>query len=342
MDRFHAVNRSYQRIEEEEQGERPGAVDSRSRRSPSLRGILRPPRIQQDQRRASAGDELRRKGPTQFDLEQGYPSILETDVILPLQGGRIDDASSVSYEGIASIRLPSFVSSDGTETEGSYCTAQLIPAVTSMSIGSGDIGGDSDREFLSCREGSDRLSIFSDAKSFGSRPSSNRDSDGETFYTCRRLNDQGLRSVLAVPTNVNMDQAFNIPLHVFAQSIKEEEHRKEQARYRNRYIWWPVKIMTLIALIAGAIATTVILVKKSRSTDQLEDNTVASVRPFTETTVPTSANASQVPSFAPSSEAALAKLVPSMAPFVAENKQTISPTLFIFITSNFQELDEVP
>lgn len=358
MDRLDGANRpTYQRINEAD-ARRSSPRRSReaiSRRAGSLRGILRPPRIHRDQRRSSTGG-IPKDRKVEGDLEQGYPNILETDVILPVRGGSMEDASSVSCEGSISIRLPSF-SSDGTETDGSFRTAQLIPTVTSKSIGSGDYGRDSegdflscredsDREFLSCRECSDHLSVFSDAKSFTSRPFLHRDSDGDSFYTCRRLNNQGLRSALAVPTNVNTDQAFNIPLHVFAQSIQDEEKRKQKARYRNQYIWRPVKIMTVIAFVIGAVATTVLLVqKRSRNSDQSEDNlsqslagastTIATAMPLT---------MSQIPSFAPSFKSSIGmdQLVPSVAPWVDENKQTLGPTLFVFITGNFQEIKDVP
>jgi hypothetical protein len=326
-------------------------TDTLNRQSHSLKAILKPRGISLERRRASTESILEER--QNLDLEAGYPAAIDANVILPATGA-MEDASSISDEGYEWVGPPSF--SDGTETDGSFLTAPMIPAVQTMSIGAGDFSRSSDQDFLSCREGSDQFStgsVFADARSIASLRSSHRDSDGDSFYTCRRFNDQGLRSVLAVPVKVNTDHAFNIPLHVFAETIAEAALRKQTEHFRNQFIWRPVKIMSFLAVVATAIALAIVLSKGTRATEVLS-GTDGKVTPAT---VLVDSVPSAIPSMAPLSSslpstifsmpmaATLESLVPSAAPWPADNNNqwtTISPTSFVLITGNFEEIDDWP
>lgn len=293
-----------------------------------LKGMLNPQRNSIKQSRETSGAIP--KDRQELDVEEGYPSMIETEVMILPTIGMMEDASSVSYEGFQCVRFPSLIS-EGTETDGSFRTAPMMPDITSMSIGTGNFGSCNDQDFLTCREGSDQFStgsLFADARSF---VSAHRDSDGDSFYTCRRFNDQGLRSVLAVPTNVNTEQAFNIPLHVFAQSIAEA-NRKQTEGLRNRLIWRPVKVMSFLAVFAAAVASAILL---SRGKQASEANRGAdSQRPNL-----TDAVLSTIPSMAPS---ILSLASPSIAPWVDDSQRTLSPTFLVLTTGNFKEIDDFP
>jgi hypothetical protein len=349
MGRLVGAGRSYNRLDESSSSSRSARPSNTlDRQSLSLKAILRPQSISLERRRASTGaiGEERQN----VDLEAGYPSIIDTNVILPVTGA-MEDASSVSYEGFHCVAFPSF--SDGTETDGSFRTAPMMPAVKSTSIGSGNISSFSDQEFLSCREGSDQFStssIFADARSCASAQFSHQDSDGDSFYTCRRFNDQGLRSVLAVPTNVKTDLAFNIPLHVFAATIEEAALRKQAADFRNQFIWRPVKVMSLLAILAAAIALAIVLTR-DRHTAEVPTGSDGMVTPPPALidSVPSS-----IPSMAPPSSSwpptivfptlatEIDGLTPSVAPRTDGNLFTAGPTSFVFAAGNFEEIHDIP
>lgn len=347
MDRRNGALR-YNRIDESSSASsrsaRPG--DKLDRHSLSLKAILRPQHISSERRRATTGAIHQDR--ENLALEFGYPSVIDTNVMLRGSGSAMEDASSVSYEGFLGAAMVSF--SDATDTDGSFRTAQMIPAtVKSMSIGSGDFSNNSDHEFLTCREGSDQFSatasIFADANSYAH--SSRQDSDGDSFYTCRRFNDQGLRSVLAVPTNVNTDLAFNIPLHVFAQTIEEAALRKQTEDFRNHYIWRPVKAMSLLAVLAVAIALAIVLTRDRHTTDVPNgaDSTVTPAADTIPSAIPSVTPAPAWPStsaFPMPSANIIEILTPSVAPWRDDDQQTLGPTSFVFTAGNFEEIDDIP
>jgi hypothetical protein len=287
-----------------------------------LKGLANPQKI---------SIETNRQNRNGFDLEKGYPSFIEAAVT---KSRTMEDASSVSCEEFKC------VIADGTETDGSFRTVPLMPAVSM------DTGIFSDQDFLSCREGSDQFSTwscFADARSFASLQS-HRDSDCDSFYTCRRFNDQGLRSVLAAPTSVNPEQAFNIPLHVLTQTIQNAAHRKQKEDFRNKFIWRPVKVMSCLAVLAAVLGSTIVLSRGKQTTETTSPSPALSEHLVsTPSTVPSMA--ASITSLTPTrmSPSTIKGFVPTGAPWVDHDPWTLSPTSsVVFVTGNFEEIDDIP
>lgn len=287
----------------------------------------------------------------------GYPKILEEE----------SDASdiSLSANGPASRELGATHDEDNTSASFHSARSQESESQVNSWLGHSD----KSEGFMTCNEGSDRSIscwITSDIEALhdGAGLELLSDLDEQSFYTCPRFNDQGLRSALSVPTKTNNLGQFNIPLQVFAASIEKHEEERKSRRRRERIYWLPLKIACGALVISVAIATALLLTigRRGRPEDLQEQAgpvPTASPRPFS------GAPAQTVPD-TPISELAFdtsvnndySSIDPTPKPTSAPKKPkdnsdrhaaptvqptptpTSYPTLFWFETSNFVLLDQ--
>lgn len=219
------------------------------------------------------------------------------------------------------------MSDDDRSSNASFHTALHSEAAASQEDASSDFNVE---DFMTCQDRND-LSYQQDLSSMHS-------DDDTSFHSCRRFNEQGLRSVLAVPTykSADPDARFNIPLHVVAKGIKDfssssssKQQNRRKEEHRRRRIWLPLVIALVVLLICATVAGVLLALSRKKGHD--EDNKTAQTFPAEGDT-----EVQILVTKAPAG-GGIRGVSPSAAPSESPSLQNL-----VFETGNFTQVTEFP
>jgi hypothetical protein len=202
-----------------------------------------------------------------------------------------------------------------------------------------------ENDFLSCREPSSHNNTTFMDQDHMSYQNDMNSVDDDSFHTCRKFNEQGLRSVLsmdaAAAATTPAPARFNIPLDVVTKSVLSEQPKAssaEQSSAPPRRVPWlrPLLAFLFLALLSLSIGGAFWMVQHSRTTSNRDQSngagSEASVPKLAATPAPVPLSPkgeTGVTATTSSSSSTLrtSSLAPSPSPQTTVEAPTIQPTL---------------
>jgi hypothetical protein len=138
-----------------------------------------------------------------------------------------------------------------------------------------------ENDFLSCREPSSHNNTTFMDQDHMSYQNDMNSVDDDSFHTCRKFNEQGLRSVLSVDAaaaaTTPVPARFNIPLDVVTKSVLSEQPKAggaEQSQAPPRRVPWlrPLLAFLFLALLSLSIGGAFWMVQHARTTSNSDQS----------------------------------------------------------------------
>lgn len=295
----------------------------------------------------------------EYGLEGEASSPLHFDERDPYGFDRRSTHSSLDYsESYVSCRE----SSDGDRSSNaSYHTAQQQHSDAGSKSGTDSLYPSEFNvrvdDFITCRDENDLSSH---------RDFSSMHSDDDTFYECGRFNEQGLRSVLAVPTsssanpgaqfNIQLKYPLNKPPHVVGNEVKEHSPKQTECKVPRRRQRTRITIVALVMLVACATVAGVLLAPHQTKNDNgspavqvLRSETQGGVRGTTIAAPsaaprahPSAAPLASPPASPPAASPAFQFASQPASPSVSPSEMPTARPSFVFASGNFTQSTRSP